>query len=225
MLDSYNELLVAYVFTGTLLYVVSITYASCSIHALILHRKKQYLVKRRPLLVGGTVISELLPTLGLANYYCFLPLLQLLNTNAKNDNSYQFRKQMILICRISDLIFSTFFLIAPMIFLIRVWLLYFDMELSHLLKNKYWQMAINPNEMLKNWFLNPRNQRRFGGNGRVLFAIGLILGLICQLCFLILYLCQFVIPAVCFLFSTIFAEVNFPLYYTLFVPKVSCVLL
>ena len=46
------------------------------------------------------------------------------------------------------------------------------MQLSQILKNKDWRMAIDPNIVSNNWFLNPRNQKRFGNNGHYLWFIG-----------------------------------------------------
>ena len=57
-------------------------------------------------------------------------------------------------------------------YLCRLWLLYFDMQLSRSLQNKSWQMAIDPNIESKNWFLNPKNQRKYGRNGKILLLYG-----------------------------------------------------
>ena len=54
----------------------------------------------------------------------------------------------------------------------RVWLLYFDMQLSRSLQNKTWQMAIDPNIESNNWFLDSKNQRNYGRNGKRLLIYG-----------------------------------------------------
>ena len=58
---------------------------------------------------------------------------------------------------------------------IRVWLLYFNLRISQILKNRNWQAIINPQIFKNNWYLNPVNQRRFGhgnsGKTLIIFAI------------------------------------------------------
>ena len=68
--------------------------------------------------------------------------------------------------------------------MIRIWLLYFDMQLSQSIRNHYWRMAINPSSVTNNWFLNPINQRRFGNNGKYLFCIGFCISSVEIACFL-----------------------------------------
>ena len=72
------------------------------------------------------------------------------------------------------------------------------MQLSQILKNQHWQMAIDPNKLSNNWFLNPKNQRRFGGNGTFLFIIGIIICLLQRLFFIVLSLNQLTIAAIVF---------------------------
>ena len=61
----------------------------------------------------------------------------------------------------------------PTLFLIRVWVLFFDIKLSHLIKNQTWRMAINPTIVSNNnWYLNPKNQRLFANNGKYLCILG-----------------------------------------------------
>ena len=62
--------------------------------------------------------------------------------------------------------------------MIRIWLLYFDMQLSQSIRNHNWRMAINPTSVTDNWFLNPINQRLFGDNGKYLFFIGFCINII-----------------------------------------------
>ena len=68
--------------------------------------------------------------------------------------------------------FSMYFYVQT--YLIRVWLFICDMELSQVLKNSTWQMAIDPSAVSKNWFLDPKNQRRWGNNGKYLVIIASI---------------------------------------------------
>ena len=72
---------------------------------------------------------------------------------------------------------ATFAMFTPTIYVMRAWLLYYDMRLSQTLKNQHWQMAIDPNLLSKNWYLNPKNQRRFGNNGYQLLFYGFCLSL------------------------------------------------
>ena len=53
------------------------------------------------------------------------------------------------------------------------------MRLSHTLRNSKWKMAIDPNAVSNNWYLNPKNQARFGRSGKFLFIISIIYG-ICE---------------------------------------------
>ena len=53
---------------------------------------------------------------------------------------------------------TLFFWMAIQIYLLRVWLLYFDMQLSQILNNRHWQIVINPMSYTNNWYLNPKNQ-------------------------------------------------------------------
>lgn len=64
------------------------------------------------------------------------------------------------------------------LFPIRVWLLYYDLQLSRFAQNKEWQMAINPTIESSNWFVNPKNQRRFGQNGTKLIQLTILLTIV-----------------------------------------------
>ena len=69
-------------------------------------------------------------------------------------------------------------MIAWPVYLVRVWLLFYDMQLNHLLQNKNWQMAINPFRISNNWYLNPTNQSLFGKNGKYLFSFAVLFGIV-----------------------------------------------
>ena len=62
------------------------------------------------------------------------------------------------------------------LYLIRSYILYFDMQHSQAMKNKEWRMAINPNHF--SWYLDPKNQKLFAKNGKNLIIIGFILTII-----------------------------------------------
>ena len=53
---------------------------------------------------------------------------------------------------------------------IRFWLLYYDGQVSHAIKNHSWRMAIDPNSESKNKYLDPNFQRIFG-NDRYLIVM------------------------------------------------------
>ena len=204
MLRSRDELLISYASISIYLYIFCTTYAVWSIRVLITHRKRQYFVKRRSFLVGATIISNLFSILSFTNLFCVTPLLELLDIEHENDTI----QWLSFICAMTGWIFGTFTVIAATLFLIRVWLLYFDMELSQLLKNQHWQMAINPKKISNNWFLNPYNQRRFGGNGQFLLKIGLAVCLIQRLCFVVLSLHGYTIAAVVSAVFVVFVQVK-----------------
>ena len=72
------------------------------------------------------------------------------------------------------LLVRPFSVFAVSLYVIRAWLLYFDMRVSQLTKNLEWRMAINPTIASNNWYLNPINQRRFGSNGIYLVLLAII---------------------------------------------------
>ena len=198
-----------YVTTSILLFLTSVSFTTWSIHILLQHKKQQYFVKRRPLLVGVTVISHCCVGLFGIQYVCILQMLQLLDTEQDNHNYDDTVQPLRFSSDIIGWIFETFALVSPTILLIRFWLLYFDMELSQLLKNQHWQMVINPNKLSNNWFLNPKNQRRFGGNGMFLFTLGMILCLVPRPCLITLDIYGFTRPSTIFTASVIFIEAKF----------------
>ena len=103
---------------------------------------------------------------------------------------------------------GTFANITPTLYLMRIWLLYYDTRLSHLLRNKDWQMAINPTIVSNNWFLNPKNQRLFGQNGHYLFLIGMFVCGIERLIFALLWFSGFTVFAVIEAMLIIFIKVK-----------------
>ena len=84
--------------------------------------------------------------------------------------------------------FQSIWLFGPTLFLIRAWLLYFDMKLSRLIRNHNWIMAINPFFVSNNnWFLNPKNQRFYAKNGKLLCVIGICISISETILSVILY--------------------------------------
>ena len=130
------------------------------------YKHKPFFRKRRPLVVFTSTFSLLCVNCGTL----ILPALEiglepLLNKQWEN---------VILIIGMCCLFFG---FLMPTLFVVRVWLFYYDMQLSQLLKNQNWQMAINPNIESKSWFLNPTNQRKYGSNGKYLIIIASIIAL------------------------------------------------
>ena len=67
------------------------------------------------------------------------------------------------------------------------------MQLSQLLKNQSWQMAIDPNIISNNWYLNPENQRKYGKRGKKLFIYGFLFDIFTLfLCFIVIYICYII---------------------------------
>ena len=138
----------------------------CSI-LLCKHHRQQYFVKRRPIFV-------LIFHLSLLSWATFRNDLYFANINFDSlGNIYLF----------VDAAWCLFTVgLGTTAYICRIWLLYFDMQLSRSLQNKSWQMAIDPNIESNNWFLNPKNQRQYGRNGkRMLFYAFLLDILVCTI--------------------------------------------
>ena len=65
--------------------------------------------------------------------------------------------------------------------LLSIRLLYFDVHVSHLLKNKNWQIAIDPTVLKNNWYLDPTNQRKYANNGKNLLIVAFIFSVVVAL--------------------------------------------
>ena len=153
-------LTISYVGLSAVTFLLLTPYYIWCCYLLYQHWDKQYFVKRRPFLV---VIQ-----LGIA--FIFLIGNAPANTTLLLVPNHNFTEKWLLIY---FFIFIPLIIFNGTIFLNRIWLLYYDMQLSQLMKNHNWRMAINPTIESNNWFLNPRNQRLFGKNGKFLFIIGL----------------------------------------------------
>lgn len=141
---------------------------------------KQHFVKRRPVLALIMIICIWFYLFGVNLYGLDLLIIQI-------DSSID--KKMI------DRLVMTGYLICIMFIAgfaataygARTWLLYYDLKLAQALKNKEWQMAINPDVVSSNWYLNPRNQRRFGGDGYNILRIGITIDIIFFVTFIASY--------------------------------------
>ena len=128
-------------------------------------RAEPFFLKRRPILVLTTLIVLYLAIIAECAF-------EALYYAEVTENS--------VLTQILDATRWTLFVVSYMIgpvFLIRMWLLYYDMQLTQSLQNQHWQMAINPFMVSSNWFLKSKNQTRYGKSGKyliiaaVLFAI------------------------------------------------------
>ena len=78
---------------------------------------------------------------------------------------------------VADDIFRSIFLIFSIgfgltIVLIRMWILYYDLEISHIKRNQHWQMVIDSD------IININNQRKYYNNRKYLIKIGFIIDII-----------------------------------------------
>ena len=146
---SSKDLVLIYALTGIVPSSITLALTIWSIRTLLLGHKKQYFAKRSPLLVLLSIISSRFVVLSSTNSYCFQPFIHVFH----EEHNMAFRQPILIASWLLGWIFGTFATILPTVYLIRVWLLYFDMKLSQLLKNKNWQMAINPNKISNSWFL------------------------------------------------------------------------
>ena len=128
------------------------------------HWKRQYFVRRRQRLVLISLNAIYFYSVS-TNIYAIQFLLS--QVEGINEDHLQFACLMIHL-----FLLSTTLGLGGTCYLLRWWLLYYDMQLSQLLKNKDWQMAIDPNIVSNNWYLNPKNQRRFGQDGKYLLRFG-----------------------------------------------------
>ena len=130
------------------------------------HYKKAYFTKRRPMFTLITHMMLLFWTIFLNNGAYMNEIVLSESRYKKAHNVWH--------------LFETGFVLLTLGFgatvhMCRVWLLYFDMQLSRSLQNKTWQMAIDPNIVSNNWFLDSKNQRNFGRNGKKLLFYGFLI--------------------------------------------------
>ena len=125
------------------------------------HWNDGFFDKRRPILILGFIIPLAFFHVGdLIVYFIYLVI-------------YDWRIESIYYVTYSCIFYPSLSM-AESIVIMRIWLLYFDSNLSHLLKNQQWQLSINmtiQEEVQRTFFLNPKNQRKWASNGLFLFKI------------------------------------------------------
>lgn len=149
------------------------------------HRSKEYFVKRRSLLTLIQHCGGILWVLAVNQQSMEI----ILSSNIGIDETISFWITRSLFYLLLMITFGYTLTVA----LIRIWLLYFDLQLSRSLTNKSWQMAIDPNIESKNWFLNPKNQRIYGNDGKQLLFRGLTIDTIYFFCYLTISLSNTII--------------------------------
>ena len=124
-------------------------------------RKKLYRRKRRPIFILIQLLTLSIFVVVTDPLYLFLKIW--------GDKQTSF---------IYDIIFI--WILIPIVsfgvtaFIIRIWLLYFDMQLNHIIKNQNWIKIIDPSLESKNWYLKKTHQRRFGNDGKYLLYFDII---------------------------------------------------
>lgn len=149
------------------------------------HHHEQYFVKRRPLLVVATIIGLYFCVIFAAAASCNRGL----NTYSVNNND--FVQTIWVLMFVLNWISGTALTLVANLYIIRCWLLYYDMQVSQLLRNKHWQMAINPTIESKNWFLNPKNQRIARSNGIILLIVGILAAMLERCSYVTLWFLNF----------------------------------
>ena len=135
------------------------------------HSREQYFVKRRPFLIVIIYLCGVgfwAQTL-IAGWRTLRNIEQInsFDTDTNEDSTTFF---ILLMGEILNVLFGSSF--GFTLSLIRIWLLYYDMQVSHILKNKNWQMIIDSNSIENNWYFKSKNQKRYYNNGKMLFKIG-----------------------------------------------------
>ena len=130
------------------------------------YQRQPFFQKRRPAFVLITTIVLFVSILG-----------DTILESLDNSEVFHSNKSIQIGFRVIKFIIWTFSYLISSNVLIRVWLLYYDMQLSHALKNKNWQMAINPNIVSTNWFLHTKNQSRYGKNGKYLIIVSIFIAI------------------------------------------------
>ena len=143
------------------------------------HKHQQFFEKRRKWLVLTILITLFMLTV----------LVSVTSVKVALSESNMLNTKAIKIFVQIEYCLYFFAYLFPTISFVRLWLSYYDMQISQLVKNQNWQMAINPNIESKSWFLNPNNQRKYQSDGRYLITIAIILCLLETVAF---YLLDFV---------------------------------
>ena len=152
---------------GGTLAVIDFTFLIYCLIQLNKHKHQQFFEKRRKWLVLTILITLFMLTVLVAVTSVKVAL---------TDSDMLDRKTITIFSHIEYCLYF-FGYLFPTISFVRIWLSYYDMQISQLIKNQSWQMAINPNIESKSWFLNPNNQRKYQSDGRYLIIIAIILSL------------------------------------------------
>ena len=126
------------------------------------HWKQQYFIKRRQFFIVAQMTGLTLWSISASP---FSALIYFYGDELKFLSNNYFT---IYVCAIVPLP-----ILISNLYLIRIYLLYYSMELSQLIKNKNWRMAINPIKIANNWFLNINNQKKYYNNTKYLIIIAI----------------------------------------------------
>lgn len=136
------------------------------------HWRDEFFSTRRPILIISFVVS-------LSIYHVGDSLVYFLYLVRYNSDTTEL---------IYDIAYSCAFYpmksMAESVIVMRIWLLFFDSNVSRLIKNQNWQQSINPqigleDETQRAFYLNPKSQRKWAGNGSFLFKIACLV-LLCE---------------------------------------------
>ena len=158
------------VVTGLVINVIIVFgYVSWCCMQLRHHSAEQYFIKRRPFLIVLILVC------GVGAWTEVFTIGWRTLSKIKHVNSFEAREGLLtffilLTSEILQGLVGTLF--GSTLVLIRIWLLYYDMQVSHILKNKNWQMIIDSNSIENNWYFKSKNQKRYYNNGKMLFKIG-----------------------------------------------------
>lgn len=154
------------------------TFAWCTIQ-LHCQWNKQYFIKRNRNLVVMNLCCWLIYGITLNFFFDLIERLAI-------DTSF---KENLVYFDVCYYVLSTSVWFGIQIHCIRIWLLYFNLQISQILKNRNWQAIINPDIFKNNWYLNPINQRRFGyGNSsKNLIIVAGIISIIMSITHIALY--------------------------------------
>ena len=167
-LDEATHVLCTLVICGTC-FVSACLMCCFGLYLFLKHRKRQYFVKRRPL------VTSLIGFCGMI--FLFWTNLRFIEISLHEIPYFDINREIT-----QDIMFEIlkYLFIVPFGFfgtlaVVRCWLFYYDMELSRALRNHRWQMAIDPNIASNNWFLNVKNQKRYKkANAKYLLIFGMI---------------------------------------------------
>lgn len=156
-----QPIMISYLVLMSLIVCVVIPYETWCFIQIKQNWTKPYMKRRRPELVLWLVIMMslfpllLIPAQFLIDFY--------IASQYVTDYSF-FKQENVYTVSYVILVWAILFpanILMNNLGVIRIWLLYYDLQVSKFIKNKEWQMAIDPTIESKNWFINPIHQRRF----------------------------------------------------------------